>query len=52
MQLALRCRACAEVIVVHPGPLIDLPFGLALVELLAAAEETHDRECAAAAVPV
>ena len=50
MQLALRCRACAEVLVVHPGPLIDVPYGMGLVELLAEAEESHNRTCAAAQV--
>jgi hypothetical protein len=53
VQLALRCRACGQSVVVHPGPLIDLPFGLDLVELLAATEDWHHAYgCEAAKVPV
>lgn len=41
MQLSLRCDRCGAVIVVHPGPLIDLPQGTRLLELLDAAESAH-----------
>jgi hypothetical protein len=40
--LTWSCPRCHLVIWRWAGELIDLPYGLALVELLVAAEETHD----------